>query len=233
MNPFSLKSDLKQQADSLVDSAKNQFGGILAVVAAIWAVYAVDLVIPFVSFNDYLALTPRTATGAIGIVTMPLLHSGFYHILSNTIPLIIMLLTLAVLRPKNWMLIVGLITIVSGALTWMLASTSVVGASALVLGLMTFLLAPGGFYLGWLGMNRVRKESKPYPFKVRLMPMVVSGAVGFFFFSSLVAGLIPGRPGVSWAAHVSGALAGLIIAFIFARSGELVDEPTIAEPAVS
>ncbi len=233
MNPFSLKSEIKQQTDSLVDAAKNQFGGILAVVGVIWGVYLVDFIIPFVNFNNWLALTPRTASGAVGIVTMPLLHSGFYHILSNTIPLIIMLLALAVLRPKNWLIIVGLITVVSGTLTWLLASSSVVGASALVLGLMTFLLAPGCFYLVWLGLNRVRNEAKPYPFKIRLVPMAVSGAVGFFFFSSLVAGLIPGRPGVSWAAHVSGAIAGLIVAFLFSKSGELVDDPSVVEPAVT
>jgi len=224
MNPFTMKATVKEHADSVVDAAKQQLGGILLVVGVIWGVYLIDFVLPFVNFNDYLALVPRKASGLIGVLTMPLVHGGFRHLLSNTIPLIIMLLAIAILRPKRWMLIVGLITLLSGALTWLLASTNVVGASALVLGLMTYLLAPGGFYLAWIGLNRfVRKESRPYPFKIRMVPMIVSGVVGFFFLSSLISNLIPGLPGVSWTAHFSGAVAGVIVAFWFANSGETAE----------
>ena len=217
---------LKKQADSIVDAAKSQFGGILLFIAIIWAVFLAEY-IPYLNLERWLALYPRQLTGLLGVATMPFVHGGLKHIVSNTIPLVIMLITLAALRPKQWPMVVALITMVSGILTWVIASgdTRVVGASALVLGLVTFLVAPGGFLLGWWGYNRVAKKNDPYPLKVRIIPIVVSALVGFFCLDNLFFNLIPvfaplGGQGISFRAHWCGAAAGLIVAFFYATSGE-------------
>ena len=158
---------------------------------------------------------------------MPFVHQNLAHIASNTIPLIVMLVTLVALRPKQWPYVVGLITLVSGGLTWIIASSDkqIVGASGLVLGLVTFLIAPGGFLLAWWLYNRFAKQSKPYPLQVQVVPLVVSAVVGFFCLDNLFFNLVPvfapmGGQGISYTAHWCGAAAGLIVAFVFARMGE-------------
>ena len=124
----------------------------------------------------------------------------------------------------------GLVTIVSGGLTWIIASADkqILGASGLVLGLVTFLVAPGLFLIVWWLANRIRKESKPYPFKIRLIPLAVSAAVGFFCLDNIFFNLVPvfapmGGQHISYAAHWCGAVAGLIVAFLFARNGDRVE----------
>lgn len=220
---------LKRHTDSFVDAAKSQFGGILLFVSVIWIVFLADY-LPYVHLQRWLALYPRDVSGLLGVATMPFVHGSLKHIVSNTIPLIIMLISLAAMRPKQWPVVVALITVVSGALTWLVASSTnqIVGASGLVLGLVTFLIAPGGFLVGWWAMNRFTKRDKPYPFKVRLVPIIASAVVGFFCLDNLFFNLIPvfapmGGQGISFTAHWCGAAAGLIVAFLFARNGEMAE----------
>lgn len=219
-----------KQADSFLEALKGQLGGIVILIAAIWAVFVTDY-IPYIQWHQWLALRPRHLTGLHGILTMPFVHGGFAHILSNTIPLIITLITLAALRPKTWPYVVGLLILTSGTLTWLVGGydQSIVGASGLVLALVTFLVAPGGFILAWWGYHWFRKESKPYPYKIRLIPLVVSGLVGFFCLDNLFLNLVPvfAMPGsnVSWRAHWCGAIAGLLVAFVFVRSGQVDSLP--------
>ena len=66
---------VKKHADSIVDAAKNQFGGILLLIAVIWGVFLAGY-LPFLDFGRWLALYPRQLTGMLGIVTMPLVHNG-------------------------------------------------------------------------------------------------------------------------------------------------------------
>ena len=216
---------LRKQTDSLVDGVKGQLGGILIFIAVIWGVYLSDY-IPYVEWYKWLALRPRQLYGLHGIATMPFVHGSIAHILSNTIPLIITLITLAALRPKTWPWVVALIILVSGALTWMFGENSpIVGASALVLGLVTFLIFPGMGLVAWWGLNRIRKEPQPYPFQVRILPLIVSGVVGFFCLDNLFFNLVPvfapmAGGSISWRAHWCGAIAGCLVALIFARSGQ-------------
>ena len=39
----------------------------------------------------------------------------------------------------------------------------------------------------------------------------------FLIWGSVLSGVLPGRPDVSWQAHLSGALAGVLAAWLFAR----------------
>lgn len=216
---------IKQQASSFIESARSQLIGIGALVGAVWLVFLLDY-IPYLEWHEWLALRPRQVVGLHGVLTMPLVHASLAHILSNTIPLVITLVTLSALRPRTWPYVVGCVVVVSGLLTWVLGkNTAIIGASGLVLGLVTFLVAPGGFVLTWWGLNRMRKEAKPYPLKVHVVPLIVSAVVGFFCLDNIFFNLVPvfapmGGANVSWRAHWCGAIAGCIVALIFARSGQ-------------
>ena len=55
--------------------------------------------------------------GLVGIPAMPFLHANLQHILSNTVPLFVLLMLLAGSRAESWEVVV-LITFLGGLLLW-------------------------------------------------------------------------------------------------------------------
>src|SRR6476646_8399486 len=60
----------------------------LLFVAFLWAIKVFE-VLSNTNLSWY-GIYPRTVHGLIGVVTMPLLHADFDHLLSNTVPLLIL-----------------------------------------------------------------------------------------------------------------------------------------------
>ncbi|MCY2993633.1 MAG: hypothetical protein NTY19_38005 [Planctomycetota bacterium] len=57
-------------------------------------VFILGRVLPF-DINS-LGVTPRTLVGLVGIPATPFLHANLHHLLSNTVPLFVLLARLAV-----------------------------------------------------------------------------------------------------------------------------------------
>ena len=91
-----------------------ELNGVLTFIGTIWVVFIVNLVVP-AEFNR-LGLIPREISGAFGILTMPFLHSGWQHLLGNTVPLAILLCLLAGSRASTYR-IVPQIIVLGGALS--------------------------------------------------------------------------------------------------------------------
>ncbi|MEM7193813.1 MAG: rhomboid family intramembrane serine protease [Pseudomonadota bacterium] len=168
--------------------------GVTLFVASIWIVFGLDLFLPL----EQLALLPRHISGLIGIVAMPFLHSNWAHLLANSTPLIVMLILLAGSR-ANSTVVVTLIILLGGTLHWFFGRPAyVIGASGLVFGLMGYLIASGLF-------------------ERRLVPLLISLIVGLLYGSTLITGVLPNQPGVSWDGHLFGAIAGVVVAFFLTR----------------
>ncbi len=173
--------------------------GVVLFVAAIWVVF---LVSRFVSLDQF-ALVPRSWHGLVGVVTMPFLHANFRHLLSNTLPLVMLLILLAGSRGKS-PAIVATIILLGGALLWLFGrngtadqATAHVGASGLVFGLIAFLIVSG-----------ITER--------RLVPLLVSVLVGLLFGGTLFWGVLPLQNAhVSWDGHLCGALAGAAAAVLW------------------
>ncbi len=166
---------------------------ILGFIGLIWLVFLTDTVLPV----DLAAhgLMPRTWSGAVGIVTMPFLHAGWKHITSNTVPLCVLLCLLAGSRSKSAEVVGGLI-LLGGSLLWLFGrGHSVhVGASGLICGLAAFLIVAG-----------VRER--------RFIPLAVAVVTGFLYGGTLLFGILPtAGSGVSWDGHLTGAIAGALLA---------------------
>jgi membrane associated rhomboid family serine protease len=168
----------------------------IGLVAAMWIVYGMEWLIP--TLSDW-GLVPRTSSGLTGIVSMHFLHASLGHLISNTVPLIVLVLLLVASREDSLRLICA-IAFASAALLWLVGRPAIhIGASVLVYGLIAFLITSGFVEKRW-------------------MDIVVSVIVLFLFGGSLLWGVIPTWTGkVSWEGHLCGAIAGTGLAFLNRR----------------
>ena len=63
-------------------------GPPLLLLAAMWILETIDVVLR--GWLDNGGIQPRESDGLLGILFAPLLHGGFDHLLSNTIPLLVL-----------------------------------------------------------------------------------------------------------------------------------------------
>ncbi len=156
--------------------------------------WAVELLDTF-AFDDGLqehGIEPRQLDGLEGVLFAPLLHAGWGHIISNSIPFVVLggLVMLSGLR--KWISVTAIVTIGAGLATWLFArSGNHIGASILVFGYF-FLLGSGWFE--------------------RSARAIGIAAVVAVFYGGLIFGVIPRGSGVSWEGHLFGAIAGFITA---------------------
>jgi membrane associated rhomboid family serine protease len=178
---------------------RQEIHGVALFIGAIWAVFLVSWVFPGI---DSYGVLPRRMIGLVGIPAMPFLHANLAHILSNTVPLFVLLILLAGSRAESWEVVV-LITLLGGLLLWIFGREAIhIGASGLISGLGAFLMLSGFL-------------------ERRIIPLLIALLVGFFYGGALLAGIIP-RIGshVSWDGHLCGAIAGGLVAIALARATE-------------
>lgn len=176
-----------------VHSIRSDLRGIVLFVGVIWLVFVLDRFLPLENFG----LIPRSLRGLTGIVTLPFLHGDLSHIISNTVPLMVLLALLAGSR-ANSIDIVVLISVLAGVALWLFGRTAIhIGASVLVFGLIGFLVCAGFF-------------------EKRLLSACIAIGVAVTYGSTLFSGVLPTSSGVSWEGHLFGAIAGGLVAYYIA-----------------
>jgi membrane associated rhomboid family serine protease len=145
---------------------------------------------------DLLGIAPRDSEGLIGIATAPFLHGGFGHLISNTIPLLMMGAIIAVAGASHLLAVSAIVAVVSGFGTWLTSppGSITIGASGLVFGFATYLIVRGIF-------NRSLGQ-----LLIGILVIVVWGG-------ALLGGLLP-QPGISWQGHFFGAVGGVVTAWL-------------------
>lgn len=162
-------------------------------------IWVIHLIAYFFSISlSQFGVLPRNIYGLIGIITSPLIHGSFSHLISNTAPLIILGISIFYFYPKKAYASFLVIYLGTGILVWLLGREVYhIGASGIVYGYVSFLFFNGLF----------RKDNK----SIALSLLVV------FMYGGLVWGILPGMKGISWESHFFGAVMGLIAAFIFRK----------------
>lgn len=175
---------------------------VAAMVALMWLLEVVDVVVGH--RLDAYGIDPRTTEGLPEVVSAPFLHLGFGHLISNTVPFAVMGAAIALGGAARVLVVTAVVGLVSGLGVWLVApaGTVTLGASGLVFGYATYLLFRGLF-------NRSALE------------VVIGVVVGVVWGTALLGGVLP-QQGISWQAHVFGALGGLLAARLLARHR---DEP--------
>lgn len=166
---------------------------------AVWAVFIFDLLTGS-RLAFWYGLHTRETAGLVGIVTAPLLHGSWSHLLSNTFPLVSLLGLLIFFYPRLWPRTLATLWLGTGSLVWLLGRhVTHIGASGVVYALAAF--------LGFSGFFR------------RDMRAVVISLLVLFYYGSMVVGVLPGQEGISWESHLLGLVMGVVAAFLF--RGEL------------
>ena len=162
----------------------------------LWIVHLLSIL--FKEDLSKLGLLPRNLIGLLGIFTSPLIHANFSHLISNTIPLIILGWIIFSFYPKVAYILFLFIYFVTGLLVWIFARQVFhIGASGIVYGFVSFLFFSGIF----------RRDNTSIA-----LALVIT-----FLYGGLVWGIIPGWKGISWESHLFGGITGLIAAYLFRK----------------
>jgi membrane associated rhomboid family serine protease len=148
----------------------------------------------------FLGVYPHKLHGSIGILTAPLIHSNLKHLVNNSVPLLILSVgTFYFYRPLGYK-VFFLTWLMTGLWVWCGGREAYhIGASGIVYGLAFFLFFSGTF--------------RKIPELAALSLVVV------FLYGSMIWGIFPFVPDISWESHLSGGLAGLILAILFRNEG--------------
>ena len=184
---------------------KKFFGSLvipLIIVALMWLVKVFE-VSTGVSLSRW-SLVPHSVNGLVGIITLPFLHSNWEHLLSNTIPILVLGTALYYCYPTLANRVMLITYLASGLITWCIGhpQSMHLGASALVYGLNLFLIV-SGFIRG----NRM---------------LIVVSLIMVFLYGSFIWGMIPSLAipqNISWEGHLSGALIGVLLAIFLRKEG--------------
>ncbi|BBZ40763.1 rhomboid family intramembrane serine protease [Mycobacterium conspicuum] len=175
---------------------------ILTFVALLYLVELLDLLTNHSLERN--GIRPQTTDGLWGIIFAPVLHANWAHLMANTIPLLVLgfLMTLAGISRFVWA--TAIIWILGGFGTWLIGNvgsscgpTDHIGASGLIFGYLAFLLVFGLF--------------------VRRVWHIIVGLVVLFLYGGVLLGAMPVLHqcgGVSWQGHLSGAVAGVVAAYL-------------------
>ena len=181
---------------------------VVAMIVLMWVLEAVDYVAPGAPLDNY-GIHPREPGGLLEIVSAPFLHVGFGHLISNTVPFAVMGAAIALGGLARVALVTIIVGVVSGLGVWFIAGSNEVhlGASGLVFGYASYLVTRGI-------LSR------------RLVELAVGVLVAGVWGLGLLQGLLP-QQGISWQAHLFGAVGGVIAAYVLARRRE----PAASQPA--
>ena len=140
---------------------------------------------------------PRQFSGLPGILLAPLLHGGFSHLIANSVPLLVLGTGMLYLYPNSALKVLPAVYLGPGVAVWLFGNASSVhiGASGLVYGLVSYVFTAG----------LLRRDRRA----------IAASMLVYFLYGTLVWGVLPIRPGVSWETHLAAALIGLGLAFAF------------------
>lgn len=142
---------------------------------------------------------PGAWGGWRGLLAAPLLHGSLEHLATNAFSLLLLGTLAGVVYPRATLRALPLLWLGSGLGAWLLgaAGSHHLGASGLTHGLM-FLL----FVLGLLRRDR---------------PAIAAAMIAFMLYGGMLLTILPREPGISWQAHLGGAIAGVLAAWLLRK----------------
>ena len=192
---------ITRERDQLLAALKTS----VVAVGFLWVLHLVRLFL--LQTPGSWGILPRRIDGLLGIITAPLAHSGWGHLGNNSVPLLATIFLLTYFYPRVASRAMVLMYALTGILVWLLArgegwgadiTISHVGASGVAYAFVSFL-----FFLG------IFKRS---------VQSIVVALIILFYFSGMIAGVLPDQLNVSWESHLLGGIVGALVAWMFRSS---------------
>ena len=172
------------------------------VIAFMWLFFFIDYVLP-VNLYEW-GVRAQSLKGLRGVLFMPLLHSteDFKHIFNNSVPTFILVTALFYsYKQVAWRVFISS-WILTGLFVWIFAVQGKayhIGMSGVIYALVGFLFTSGVIR--------------------RYFPLQALSLFVIFLYGSLIWGIFPMEPRVSWQGHFMGLIVGTWLAFYFRGEG--------------
>lgn len=176
------------------DSLKLRIAVLLAFVGLMWVVWFLDALTPGGGSAAGIGVVPRTQVGLGGIPVAPFIHGSLDHLVSNSVPLLVLGGLVLLRGVVEFGFVVFVSILVSGAGMWLLGTGGAqhIGASGVVFG-----------FFGYLVFRTA--------FDRRLSSVVITLAVAAAYGTAMVYSLIP-QETISWTSHFFGFAGGVAAA---------------------
>ncbi|MDO5676012.1 MAG: rhomboid family intramembrane serine protease [Propionibacteriaceae bacterium] len=179
-------------------TARSPLTAALIVVGGILAVMWVLEIIDTVTLNslDAYGIEARQISDLPNILWSPLLHFGWIHLIGNSVPFLVLGVLTYLSGAVRWVVTTVVSTVTSGLAAWVMSATGSItaGASGVIFGYLTYLLVRGIFS--------------------KKISQILIAVVVFGLYGGVLLGVFPGVPGVSWQAHLGGAVGGVLAAYL-------------------
>ena len=187
------------ERESLINDYIRPLFPLLLLVAVFWILEIIDHPLFGFSTLDQYGIHPRTLSSLPNIFVSPLLHDGFQHVATNSVPFFILGAFIIWRSQAEFWLVTLWVTIIAGLGIWITGGsrTNHIGASGLVFGYFGFLVL-----LGWF-------ERSP--------TSIIRALIIAFLYGGIIWGVLPGTEGISWQGHLFGFIGGVLSASWLAR----------------
>jgi membrane associated rhomboid family serine protease len=186
------------------------------VLAVLWVVQIANSIDHY-GLSKHFGIVAREPSRLPDIFSAPLLHWSFSHIEANSAPLFFLGFFAAYRGIRRFVVVTVLIVVTSGLGSWLFSSTHAVevGASGVVFG-----------YFGYVVVRGIVE---------RHFLDVIVGIVVALSYWSILQGVLPNDPHISWQAHLFGLIGGIGAALLLRQrpSSRPKAEPRPSSPAAA
>jgi len=170
----------------------------VAFLLALWLVWFVEITLDL-DFSTY-GIFPRKLSGLKGIVFSPLIHADIKHLFNNSIPLLVLTAAIFYFYSSLAFRIFFLTWLMGGIWVWFGGREAYhIGASGLIYGFAAFLFVSGVIR--------------------NYIPLLAISMLVVFLYGSLIWGIFPIKPQISYESHMLGAIAGVVLAIHYRKFG--------------
>ncbi|WP_156365886.1 rhomboid family intramembrane serine protease [Nocardiopsis sp. NRRL B-16309] len=172
---------------------------VAAMLAAMWVFEIVDSLVLRGDLDREFGLRSWDVDAPWTLLTAPLMHGNLAHLIGNSLPFLVLGSLVAFSGLSRFLLTTLIVAVVSGVGVWLFTAppSITVGASGLVFG-----------YFGYTVLRGIIER--------KTVDIVIMICV-IIFYGTMIWGVLPQYPGVSWQAHLFGFMGGLLAAYLLPR----------------
>jgi membrane associated rhomboid family serine protease len=209
------ETDERPVVDGLTEHASRAVFGVALVILMLSVMWALTITDYLTSDDDPSTVTPLEHWGIRAhhvadlphIFTAPFLHAGLPHLMANSLPFLVLGIMASVRSIGKFVVMNLVVIVVSGLGIWFFgpANEITLGSSVLIFGYFGFLVGRGVFE--------------------RHIVDAVMAVAGVVLYGTIIVGILPSNPYISWQGHLFGLLGGLASAFLMRRRRPVAPSP--------